>query len=128
MTRSRSALAALCLALVGAGLASRSGAADALPGWFTRNAGDALWTTNLYFLLALLRPASAPGRLLLAALLLSFAVEFSQLYQADWIDALRANRFGALVLGRGFLWADLPRYAAGAALAWMLDRALWQRR
>ena len=60
------------------------------------------------FLLALLRPASAPGRLLLAALLLSFAVEFSQLYQADWIDALRANRFGALVLGRGFLWADLP--------------------
>ena len=52
--------------------------------------------------------------------------EFSQLYRAPWIDAVRATRLGALVLGQGFLWSDLWCYAAGVTLAagidWILAR------
>ena len=34
-----------------------------------------------------------------AALLFSYAIEFSQLYQAEWINALRHTALGGLVLG-----------------------------
>ena len=34
-----------------------------------------------------------------AALLFSYAIEFSQLYLAEWINALRHTASGGLVLG-----------------------------
>jgi hypothetical protein len=58
-----------------------------------------------------------------AALGISFAVEFSQLVQVEWLERLRATRAGALVLGRGFLATDLICYAAGVALGVAGERA-----
>jgi hypothetical protein len=46
-------------------------------------------------------------RTLPLALAFSFAVEFSQLYHAPWIDALRGYRLGTLVLGDTVGWGDL---------------------
>ena len=53
--------------------------------------------------------------------MLSFAVEFSQLYQAGWINAVRETHLGALVLGRGFLWSDLACYTAGVGAGWLAE-------
>ena len=50
------------------------------------------------------------------ALGVSLAVEVSQLYQADWINALRHTRVGGLILGYGFKWSDLLCYTAGCLL------------
>ncbi len=124
--RPRGALLFLCAVLVAAGLASRSAAAAALSGRLTAHAGDALWAANLYFALALLRPAARPARLFLACVALCGAVEASQLLRVEWLDALRSTRLGALLLGRGFLAVDLLRYAAGAVLATGLDRACFR--
>jgi hypothetical protein len=126
--RPRGALLLVCAVLVAAGLASRSAFAARLPGWIVAHAGDALWAANLYFAFALLRPAARPGALLLVCLLTASAVEVSQLFHPAWLDAARATRLGALVLGRGFLAVDLLRYAAGAVLATGLDRACFGRR
>jgi len=53
------------------------------------------------------------------ALTFSWGVEFSQLYHAPWIDAVRATIPGKLVLGNTFNWPDLFAYALGVALgAW----------
>ncbi len=52
----------------------------------------------------------------LTTLLFSFAIEFSQLYHAPWIDSLRATRLGGLVLGFSFVWSDLLCYSAGVLI------------
>jgi hypothetical protein len=61
----------------------------------------------------------------LLALTFSSAVEFSQLYNAPWIDALRATLPGRLVLGSTFNWPDLPAYALGVGHAAWLE---WRSR
>ena len=43
-------------------------------------------------------------------------MEFSQLYQAEWIDQIRATRVGGLVLGRGWVATDLICYAVGVGI------------
>jgi hypothetical protein len=52
----------------------------------------------------------------LLALGVAWGVEFSQLYHAPWIDAIRATLPGKLVLGNTFNWPDLPAYAVGIVI------------
>ncbi|HEX8386323.1 MAG TPA: DUF2809 domain-containing protein, partial [Rubricoccaceae bacterium] len=118
---------ALALAAVALGLASRRYGA-VLPDAVAAYAGDVLWAALVFGLAALVRPGARTRTLAAAALVVAFAVEAGQLVHAPWLDALRATRAGALVLGRGFLWSDLACYAAGVAGAAALDRLLTARR
>ncbi|WP_349655092.1 DUF2809 domain-containing protein [Neobacillus sp. YX16] len=54
----------------------------------------------------------------------SFSIEFSQLYQEEWINQIRGTLLGALILGKGFLTVDLIRYTTGIAIASSLDRLI----
>ncbi len=98
------------------GLASRK-FGDYLPAFVAEYAGDTLWAAMLFFGISFL---GAHIRLLTrfgAALLFSYAIEVSQLYQADWINEIRNTTLGALVLGHGFLWSDIVCYTVGVILA-----------
>lgn len=97
------------------------------PEFIARYGGDALWAAMVYWLVALAGRAAAVHRVALSALAIAFVVETSQLYHASWIDAVRATRAGALVLGQGFLWSDLVCYAVGVAIAAGLDTAMRRR-
>ncbi|CAM4268734.1 ribosomal maturation YjgA family protein [Saccharibacillus endophyticus] len=111
------------------GLASRA-YAGMLPEFWANHAGDALWAALVYLLVRMLIPGYRTWICALGALLLSFGIEFSQLYRAEWLDALRSTTLGALVLGRGFLAVDLVRYAAGIIVCWGADISvlhLWSR-
>lgn len=121
--RQRAAYLAAAIIIMLLGLSSRAYAAD-LPAFLADNAGDALWAALVYLLIRLLIPESRPMLSALYALLLSFGIEFSQLYRAEWIDALRSTTLGALVLGRGFLAVDLVRYVLGIAAALAADFAV----
>ncbi|TYP70083.1 DUF2809 domain-containing protein [Paenibacillus methanolicus] len=125
--RPRFAYAAAIAALVLLGLASRR-FADALPTFVASHAGDALWAAMAYagfrFLLARKPVAVAAA----CSAVFAAAIEFSQLYQAPWINAARETTLGALVLGRGFLAVDLLRYAAGIAVAAGVDLMAQRRR
>ncbi len=118
--RNRAAVLSLLVVVIGLGLASRT-FDQSLPGFVVANAGDALWTIAAYLTLAVLFPTWAPLRLGLAALGISFAVECSQLLDWTFLNAIRKTIPGRLLLGSGFLWADLLRYFAGAAVATTLD-------
>ena len=120
-----------CIALLAGltvllGLASRR-YADAFPGFITTYAGDTLWAALVYWLLAFGEPRKRSFVLALTALLISFAVEISQLYHPQWLDAIRANAIGALVPGRGFLWSDLACYVVGVSGAAAIDTLLVRR-
>lgn len=118
--RSRPGYAPLLLLTIILGLTSRR-YADSLPTLIAAYAGDALWAAMVFWITAILRPRATTLHLAGTALSVALAVEISQLYHASWIDAIRATRLGALVLGHGFLWSDLACYAIGVAAAAAVD-------
>ncbi|MCB1088549.1 MAG: DUF2809 domain-containing protein [Verrucomicrobiae bacterium] len=130
MRRPRCQYAGIMLLVIAAGLGSRTGwARTHLPEFVSQYAGDTLWALTLFLALGWAFPAARGTTLALTALGLSFAVEFSQLYQAPWIVQIRETLPGRLLLGSGFLWTDLICYSVGIALGWWGERWWsWHRR
>lgn len=119
MRRSRLAYAGWVAAVIVAGLASRSPRTSFLPDFVTIYAGDTLWALMVFLILGFLFPGARTAVLAGAALGLSFAVEFSQLCEADWLNRIRATRIGALALGKGWVVTDLLCYAVGVGIGLM---------
>ena len=118
--RSRFWLAILILLVIAIGLASRRGYVP-FPAVLGNYPGDALWAWVVLLCVAWVRPAITRTRLASWSLVIAFAIEFLQLYQAPWMQALRANKLAYLVLGNGFDPLDLVAYAAGIALGLAAD-------
>ena len=107
------------------GLSSRK-FAEYLPEWNRLYFGDIIWAFMVYYLFASVFVQQSEKFIILIALAFSFSIEFSQLYQAEWINTLRFNRLFALILGRGFLWSDLLAYTAGILIAFGIDKRFLQ--
>ena len=114
--RSRLKYGGLIVLVVMCGLGSRSSWATILPHIVRTYAGDTLWALALLLGLGFLFPQVSTLRLALVTLTVSYAVEVSQFYQADWINAIRGTRVGGLILGFGFKWPDLLCYTVGCGL------------
>ncbi|MBP2283233.1 hypothetical protein H4V97_001551 [Flavobacterium sp. CG_23.5] len=84
--------------------------------------GDILYAIMIYFIIRLLFLKTSKHKAALIAISICFAIEFSQLYQADWITAIRNTVAGHYVLGQGFLLIDLVAYPFGIFIAFILDR------
>ncbi|MGE7690370.1 DUF2809 domain-containing protein [Lysinibacillus sp. NPDC097214] len=104
------------------GLASRNWS-TLLPSFVAQNAGDILWAMMVYFGFRLLLVRKSNLSAIWLSFLFSFGIEFSQLYQEDWINQIRGTTLGALILGKGFLVEDLVRYTVGIIIAAVLDTA-----
>lgn len=113
--RSRLLYALWIVLVMAAGLLWRSRFLS-MPPFMTKYGGDALWALLVFFGFGLVFSKASTLRLAAAALAFAWAVEFSQLYHAPWIDSIRSTRPGALVLGSTFNWPDLPAYVFGIAL------------
>jgi hypothetical protein len=109
-------------AVIVAGLSVRSYITNGWPALLTKAAGDALWTTAVFLVLRISFAGSPASRIAIASLLVSAAVEFSQLCHAPWLENLRATWPGGIALGHGFHAADFRWYAAGALLGMVMDR------
>jgi Protein of unknown function (DUF2809) len=103
------------------GIASRT-YGDSLPELVAEHSGDVLWAGMIYFGVRMLFAQKSYSRAFGIALTFCFAIEISQLYQAELINAIRATTLGALVLGKGFLAVDLIRYSIGVAVSYGLDK------
>lgn len=103
------------------GLASRK-FGQYLPLFIAENAGDALWAMMVYFGFRFVFIRKNIPIAIILGIFSCFAIEFSQLYQANWINHLRATTLGALILGKGFLVVDLIRYCIGIMAAAALDK------
>jgi len=83
--------------------------------------GDILWAQMVYFIMRFLLINKPLKFAIITSLLFCFAIEFSQLYKAPWINDLRHTIFGKLVLGEGFLFSDLLCYTVGIGVGVLLD-------
>ncbi len=126
-SRNRWVYSALIAVVILAGLASRSSLATYLPAFLANYAGDTLWALTVFLCLGFVFRTLRPWLVALAAISIAFSVETSQLYQADWINAIRSYRLAALLLGEGFKWSDLACYTTGVAIGFAGELLLRDR-
>lgn len=108
------------LLIVAAGLGVRM-YSETLPPFVAAHFGDALWACMIYCGVRCLRVNKPIPWAVVISAGICFVIEFSQLYQANWINAIRDTTLGALILGHGFLFVDLIRYSVGIMLAAIVD-------
>jgi hypothetical protein len=89
-----------------------------IPAFIVDYGGDTLWAWMVFMLIRLAAPRWPIWKAAALALTLAYGCEFSQLYHAPWIDAIRAVRIGVvriglIVLGNAFVWSDLVCYTVG---------------
>ena len=114
LPRNRIIYAVAIVIVIAVGLASRTTAADEfLPAWLANFSGDTLWALMVFLIFGFLFPKAKTAIIAGAALAFSFGIEFSQLYQAEWLNPIRQTQIGALILGSGFLKSDLICYTVG---------------
>lgn len=129
LPRSRAVYALFLAVVIALGLASRTKAAQSnLPPFVSEYAGDTLWALAAFFGLRFLFPKLPTWHIAAFAFGFALLIELSQLYQADWLNALRHTRLGGLILGFGFLWSDLLCYAVGVACGIGLDWLIQARK
>ncbi|MEW9701504.1 DUF2809 domain-containing protein [Paenibacillus sp. SI8] len=108
------------LTAIGLGISSRS-FSDYLPLLVSKHFGDALWASMVYFGVRGVWPAKKPAFAVCFSFIFCFGIECSQLYQAAWINYIRNTLVGSLILGKGFLFADLLRYSAGIVCSFLAE-------
>lgn len=86
--------------------------------------GDILYAFMMFYIVSFVVPQKHINTLALITLTVCFAIEFLQLYRADWIDAIRQTLPGRLVIGSGFLWSDLLVYAIGVISAYVFEKIM----
>ncbi|MFZ4454751.1 MAG: DUF2809 domain-containing protein [Bacteroidales bacterium] len=122
MKRNRILYLILLIVVMVSGLLSRKYAA-LFPSWLNDYLGDALWAAMVFVGFAFLFPKKKSNRIAIISLAFCYLIEISQLYQADWINAIRQTTLVGLVLGFGFLWSDILAYTIGVGAAWVVEIA-----
>ena len=120
LKRKRLVYAGLALATIAIGLLSRQAF---VPRFVYSYLGDVLYAVMVFFIMGFLFPSLSTFKTFLLCLIACYAIEVSQMYQAErWIE-IRESQLGGLVLGRGFLWSDIISYTIGAIVAGFLELA-----
>ena len=79
-------------------------------------------------MLGLVFRSATTRRLVIVSLAITYLIEFSELYQADWINQLRSIKLIGLILGYTFLWSDLGMYTLGILIGALLEHyVLWHK-
>ncbi|WP_261305511.1 DUF2809 domain-containing protein [Paenibacillus andongensis] len=93
-----------------------------IPLFIVKHAGDVLWASMVYFGFRFFFVKRKLTWAVGISIVFSFAIEFSQLYQAEWLIEIRNTVLGALILGKGYVTVDLFRYVIGITLAFCVDK------
>jgi len=123
MKRSRLWLVVGFVAVIALGLASRK-FPPLFPALFSKYPGDSLWALMVFLGWAFCKPLASTRNIAVLAFATSCLVEFSQLYQATWLNAIRSTTLGHLVLGSTFSWLDIAAYAVGVLIGVLIDASV----
>ena len=87
-----------------------------LPAFIAEYSGDVLYASMFYILFGFCFPKWPIWKVALFTLISCYSIEFLQLYKPHWLQIIRHNRLGGLILGFDFVWSDLICYTVGAIL------------
>ena len=97
------------------------------PEWLNDSFGSIAYEIFWILLIALLFPQASPFSTAVGVCLATCVLEFLQLWQPPFLQAMRATLAGRLVLGNSFTWSDFPSYFIGSFLGWVWMRLLRQQ-
>ncbi len=117
--------AVACLALVTAlGLACK--AVEGPGAWWCRNHGAGMLYEVFWILAAFLVFPSRRAAGIIPAMVFTATtiLEVLQLSTAPVLERARGHALGRILIGTTFSWWDIPHYAAGCVLGWILLRRI----
>jgi hypothetical protein len=118
MARNRIHYFFFIIATIGLGLLSRTAVVPAIVYPYL---GDVFYAVMIYFGFGFLFAKASSKTILFLAVGFCVGIEITQLYQADWLIALRGYKLGGLILGYGFLWSDLIAYTIGGLIGFAFE-------
>jgi hypothetical protein len=124
--RRRLVYSATLLGVIALGLASRRFPGLLFAPVWGKYPGGALWALMVFLLWGIFRTDLSTRRLAACALMAAYVDEFSQIYQAPWINAIRATTLGDLILGSTFSWRDMLSYTVGVAVGVVIEKVGWR--
>jgi hypothetical protein len=124
LARTRRRLAVLILLIVALGVTVKWACPSPWTEWGYRHGAGALYVVFWVLAIGWLRPGWPAWRAAALAGAATALLEWTQQGQVRWLDALRANRAGAALLGVTYDPADFAYYAAGALAGVVLLRAV----
>jgi glycopeptide antibiotics resistance protein len=96
------------------------------PAWLHDALGSIAYEIFWILLAVLCFPNASVQNLAIGVCLLTCGIEFLQLWQPPFLQAIRATLPGRLVLGNTFSWTDFPAYLIGSYLGWIWVNRLRQ--
>lgn len=118
MRRHRKTYLVFILITILIGLISRS---EIFSGWINSHLGDYLYALLFFLIFGFIFRKSKSYKILLISLIFCYAIEFLQLYQADWINFIRNYKVSRLILGNSFQWNDILSYTLGGTTGYILE-------
>lgn len=119
MRRNRKIYLGLIILTITLGLLSRT---SLIPRLIYPYLGDFLYALMFFFITGFLFPNLPPLKTALICIGICYMIELSQLYQSEWINNIRNNRPGGLILGHSFLWSDIISYTIGGFTGLLLEK------
>ncbi len=95
--------------------------------WANNSFAGALYVAFWCLAAFLFWPRRNPAWIAAIVLTATCALEFLQLWHPPALQAVRGHFLGAAILGTTFVWSDFPYYFLGAALGWLVMRAISAR-
>jgi Protein of unknown function (DUF2809) len=90
--------------------------------------GSALWALAVFIAIGFLLKKTSIQKVGVYALVVSFAVEFSQLLNVPWLNELRSTKLGHLFLGSTFNPPDFVAYTLGVGLGVGLEMVFFHNK
>lgn len=96
--------------------------ASSLPQVLTFYLGDIIWGFMIFIGIAFLFRKKSTVYIVVAALILSFGIEYSQLLNNDILNDLRTTTLGNLILKDGFHVSSLVCYSIGVSVGALIEK------
>jgi hypothetical protein len=120
MLKARLIYLSLIIVTVIVGLVSRELSSAVVPLFV----GDILWGLAVFLLMRFIFIKQSLSFTITISIIYSYATEFSQLYNAPWIDNMRQTFFGKVMLGETFFVGDIASYTIGIGLGVLVELSL----
>jgi hypothetical protein len=99
-----------------------------VPYWINDSFGSIAYEIFWIVFMQFCYPKASPFWSAIGVCLATCAIEFLQLWQPPFLQAIRATLPGRLVLGNTFMWSDFPPYFVGSFLGWVWIQTLHRTR
>jgi len=81
---------------------------------------EIFWCLVIFFIFFRL----SPFRIVIIVFIVTSALEFTQLYKAPFLETVRKNFIGRMLIGNSFTWTDFLYYLIGCILAYFLINSI----